>query len=68
MYTCKCHGERGNIGRPRLNDTRRNLTRHNSADSVLTSNVCVKEGATRTTFSHVIYIAGIIYYTCSSAC
>ena len=37
-------------------------TRHNSADSVPTSNlVCIKEVAIRTTFC----IAGIIYYTCN---
>ena len=36
------------------------ITRHNSADSVPTSNlVCIKEVAIRTTFC----IAGIIYYT-----
>ena len=35
-------------------------TRHNSADSVPTSNlVCIKEVAIRTTFC----IAGLIYYT-----
>ena len=37
-------------------------TRHNSADSVPTSNlVCITEVAIRTTFC----IAGIIYYTCN---
>ena len=37
-------------------------TRHNSADSVPTSNlVCIKEVAIRTTYC----IAGIIYYTCN---
>ena len=37
-------------------------TRHNSDDSVPTSNlVCIKEVAIRTTFC----IAGIIYYTCN---
>ena len=41
-------------------------TLHNSADSVPISNlVCIKEVAIRTTFSHMINIAGIIYYTCS---
>ena len=44
----------------------RNDTRPNSADSVPTYNiVCIKEVAIRTTFSHMINIAGIIYYTCS---
>ena len=39
-------------------------TRHNSADSVPTSNlVCIKEVAIRTTFC----IVGIIYYTCNLA-
>ena len=38
------------------------VTRHNSADSVSTSNfVCIKEVAIRTTFSYMINIAGIIY-------
>ena len=38
------------------------FTRHNSADSVPTSNlVCIKEVAIRTTFC----IAEIIYYTCN---
>ena len=38
------------------------LTRHNSADSVPTSNlVCIKEVAIRITFC----IAGIIYYICN---
>ena len=38
------------------------ITRHNSADSVPTSNlVCIKEVAIRITFSHLINIAGIIY-------
>ena len=42
--------------------TRIGHTRHNSADSVPTSNlVCIKEVATRTTFC----ITGIIYYTCN---
>ena len=42
------------------------ITRHQKADSVPTSNVvCVKEVAIRTTFSHMIDIAGIIYYICS---
>ena len=37
-------------------------TRHNSADSVPTSNlVCIKEVAIRTT----LCIAGLIYYTCN---
>ena len=37
-------------------------TRHNSADSVPTSNLfCIKEVAIRT----IICIAGIIYYTCN---
>ena len=41
-------------------------TRYNSADSLPTSKmVCIKEVAIRTTFSHMINIAGIIYYTCS---
>ena len=41
-------------------------TRHNSADSVPTRNlVCIKDIAIRTTFSHMINIAGIIYYICS---
>ena len=40
-------------------------TRHNSADSVPTTNlVCVKDVAIRTTFSHMINFAGIIFYTC----
>ena len=39
-------------------------TRHNAADSLPTSNlVCIKEVAIRTTFCHMINIAGIIYYT-----
>ena len=39
-----------------------NDTRHNSSDSVPTSNlVCIKEVAIRTTFC----FAGIIYYTCN---
>ena len=42
------------------------VTRHNSADSVPTSNlVCTMEIAIRTTFSHMIHIDRIIYYTCS---
>ena len=42
--------------------TRIRYTRHNSADSVPTSNlVCIKEVAIRTT----LCIAGIIYYTCN---
>ena len=42
------------------------LTGHNSANSILTSNlVCIKEVAIRTTFSYIINTAGIIYYTCS---
>ena len=41
-------------------------TRHNSADSVPTSNlICINEVAIRNTFCHMINIAGIIYYTCS---
>ena len=36
-------------------------TRHNPADSVSTSNLV----AIRTTFSHMINIAGIIYNSCS---
>ena len=40
-------------------------TRHNSADSVPTNLICIKEVAIRTTFSHMIYIAGKNYYTCS---
>ena len=41
-------------------------TRHNSVDSVPTSNlVCIKKVAIRTTFSHMINIFGINYYTCS---
>ena len=40
------------------------ITRHNSANSVPTSNlVCIKEVAIRTTFC----IAGIINYTCNLA-
>ena len=40
----------------------RKHNRHNSADSVPTSNlVCIKEVAIRTTFSLMINIAGIIY-------
>ena len=40
-------------------------TRHNSANSVPTSNlISITEVAIRTTFSHMISIAGI-YYTCS---
>ena len=40
------------------------ITRHNSADSVPTSNlVCIMEVAIKTTFC----IAGIIYYTCNLA-
>ena len=38
-------------------------TRYNSADSLPTSNI--KEVAILTTFSHVINIAELIYYTCS---
>ena len=42
------------------------FTRHISADSVPTSNLfCIKEVAIRTTFSHMIDIAEIIYHTCS---
>ena len=38
------------------------ITRHNSVDSVPTSNlVCIKEVAVRTT----LRIAGLIYYTCN---
>ena len=41
-------------------------TRHNSADSVPVSHlVCIREVAIRVTFSHMINITGIIYYTCS---
>ena len=41
-------------------------TRHNSADSVPKYNiVCFKRVTIRTTFIHVLNIAGIIYYTCS---
>ena len=41
-------------------------TSHNLADSVPTSNrVCIKEVTIRTTFSHMINISRIIYYTCS---
>ena len=44
--------------------SRLNITHHNSADSVPTSNlVSITEVAIRTTFSHMISIAGIIYYT-----
>ena len=51
---------------PTYSSVNRKYTRHNSADSVPTSNlVCVKEGAVRNTFSHIINIDGIIYYTCS---
>ena len=40
-------------------------TRHNSADSAPTPNLLSIKGiAIRTTFSHMINIAGIIYYTC----
>ena len=40
-------------------------TRHNSACCVPTSNlICVREVAIRTTLSHMINIAGIIYYPC----
>ena len=54
---------------PKLNTTSRTFrvcialaTRHDSVDSVSTSNlVCIKEVQIRTTFN----IAGIIYYTCS---
>ena len=45
--------------------TGENTTRHNSADSVSTSNLVCKEVAIRTTFSHMINIAGLIYYTCN---
>ena len=42
------------------------VTRHNSADSVPTSNLaCITEVTIRTTFSHMINIAGIMCYTCS---
>ena len=42
------------------------ISRHNSADSVPTSNlVCMKEVAIRTTFSHMFNISGLIYYNCS---
>ena len=42
------------------------VTRHNSTDSIPTSNlVCIKEVAIRTTSSHKINIAGKNYYTCS---
>ena len=41
-------------------------TRHKSADSVPTLNfVCIEEVAIRTTFSHMISIAGITNYTCN---
>ena len=53
------------IGKPRVMGAIESLgynTRHNSADSVPTSNlVCIKEVAIRATFC----IAGIIYYTCN---
>ena len=50
----------------KCNDSRQLATRHNSADSVPTSNlVCIKEVVIRTTFSYVINIAGIINYSCS---
>ena len=40
--------------------------RHNSGESVPTSNlVCIEEVAIRTTFCHMINIAGIFHYTCS---
>ena len=40
------------------------VTRDYSVDSVPTSNlVCIKEVPIGTTFSHMINIAGIIYYT-----
>ena len=42
--------------------TGRGITLHNSTDSV---QVCIKEVAIRTTFSHMFNIAGIIFYTCS---
>ena len=43
-------------------------TRHNSTDSVPTSNlVCIKEVTIGTTFSHMINIIGKIYYTCHSS-
>ena len=46
--------------------TQRGHNRHNSADSVPTSNlVCIKEVAIRTTFNHMMNIAGIISYTCN---
>ena len=41
-------------------------TRQNSADSVPTSSFfCIKEVAIRISFSHIINIAGIIYYNFS---
>ena len=41
--------------------------RQNSADSVPTSNLfSIEEMAIRTSFSHMINIAGIMYYTCCS--
>ena len=40
-------------------------TRHNSADSVPTSNfVCITEVAIKTTFRNIFNIAGIIMCTC----
>ena len=45
-----------------LSKTEAVTTRHNSADSIPTSNfVCIKEVAIRTT----LCIAGLIYYTCN---
>ena len=41
------------------------VTRHNSVYSVPTSNlVCIKKVVIRISFSHMINIAVIIYYTC----
>ena len=41
-------------------------TRHKSADCMPTSNLaCNRDVAIRTSFSHMIKIAEIIYYTCN---
>ena len=49
-----------------MSDAKGPGTRHNSANSAPTSDpVHIKEVAMRTTFSHMINIAGIIYYTCN---
>ena len=60
---CLVQGEgHCNHGNCHTESPHHSITRHNSADSVPTSNlVCIKEVAIRTT----LCVAGIIYYTCN---